>query len=156
MKYKINKARIVSPIGGIVLSGDLKKQKGISVEMGSAMFEVGPPESLNADLSVPEDQIADVVAALAEARAAGKELRGELATASFPGERIEFVVERINPAAELVDQRNVYRVRVRLEQRPSWMLPGLEGIAKITIGRRSYAYLFSRRLVNWIRMKLWF
>jgi hypothetical protein len=31
----------------------------------------------------------------------------------------------------------------------------MEGVAKIRIGRRTYAYLWTRKLVNWVRMKLW-
>jgi hypothetical protein len=44
---------------------------------------------------------------------------------------------------------------VRLEQRPAWLRPGMEGVAKVDIGRAPYGYLWTRDLVNWIRMRLW-
>ena len=109
------------------------------------MFEVAPLESLRAELSVSEDDVPDL--------AVGQE--GELATASFPEQRIKFKVERINPVAEVVDQRNVFKVRVVLGERPAWMRPGMEGVSKVYIGRHSYAWIWTRPAINWVRMKLW-
>ena len=75
--------------------------------------------------------------------------------ASYPARRIGFIVERINPVAEVVEKRNVFKVRVRLLQRLPWMRPGMEGVAKVHVGRRRYIWLWTRKLVNWLRMKLW-
>jgi len=36
------------------------------------------------------------------------------------------------------------------------MRPGMEGVAKISIDRRHLVWIWTRRLVNWVRMKLWF
>ena len=80
---------------------------------------------------------------------------GELATEARPGDRVRFVVDRIAPAADLVDKQNVFKVRVRLLSTPRWLGPDREGIAKITVGRRPYGAIWTRRLVNWVRMKLW-
>jgi hypothetical protein len=80
---------------------------------------------------------------------------GGLATASYPDRRLAFRVERINPVAEVASGRNVFKVRVRLASPPGWMRPGMEGVAKIDVGPRRYAWIWTRRLVNWIRMKLW-
>lgn len=150
LQFYIGQAQITSPISGMVLTGDLKKQEGGPVEKGKVLFEVAPLRSLRAELSVPEDRIADVQV--------GQE--GELATASDPGKRVKFVVERVNPITEVVEQHNVIKVRVRLlemdEQSKSRIKPGLEGVAKITIpGKRSYAWLWTHRMINWLRMKLW-
>ena len=32
---------------------------------------------------------------------------------------------------------------------------GMAAVAKITIDRRSYAWIWTRRIVNWIRMEFW-
>ncbi|MCJ7626597.1 MAG: HlyD family efflux transporter periplasmic adaptor subunit, partial [Anaerolineaceae bacterium] len=117
LEYQIGQASLVSPIGGVVVKGDLKRQIGAPVKVGDVLFEVCPLESLRAQLMVPEDEIYDIKV--------GQE--GYLATASFPGQRIKFVVERINPIAEVVNQRNVFKVRVQLLETHSWMRPGMEG-----------------------------
>ncbi len=145
LEYQISQASLVSPIGGVVVKGDLKRQIGAPVQVGDILFEVCPLESLRAQLMVPEDAIYDIKV--------GQE--GYLATASYPGQRIKFMVERINPVAEVVNQRNVFKVRVQLLDTHSWMRPGMEGIAKVSVGKRRYVWIWTRKIVNWIRMKLW-
>ncbi len=80
---------------------------------------------------------------------------GTLASVAHPGDYIEFEVERINPVAEVVDQKNVFEVRVHLLQTRPWLRPGMKGVAKVEVGRRTYASLWTRKAVNWVRMKLW-
>ncbi len=155
LEHHIRKAQIVSPISGCVVTGDLKRQIGAPVKTGDVLFEVAPLGSLRAELFVPEDEIADVVRMVEAAEKRGDVVRGELAAAGKPDRHIPFVVERINPVAEVIDQRNVFRVRVRLLETHSGMRPGMEGVAKIHLGRRRYAWLWTRKLVNWLRMKLW-
>ncbi len=108
------------------------------------LFEIAPLDSLRAELYVPEDEISEVRI----------EQEGRLATASFSDQRLRFIVERINPADEVVNNRNVFKVRVRLLETRPWIRPGMEGVAKITIEKRRYAWIWSRKAVNWIRMKL--
>lgn len=145
LEYQISQASLVSPLGGVVVKGDLKRQIGAPVKTGDVLFEVCPLEALRAELLVSEEEIYDIKV--------GQE--GVLATASYPGQQIKFVVERINPIAEVVNQRNVFKVRVQLLETHSWMRPGMEGVAKVSVGQRPYAWMWTRKIVNWIRMQLW-
>jgi hypothetical protein len=128
-----------------VVEGDLKRRIGAPVKTGDVLFEVTPLDSLRAVLHVAEDQITDI--------RVGQ--RGYLATASYPGQRIGFEVERVNPIAEIVKQENIFKVRVRLSELYPWMRPGMEGVAKIDIDKRPYAWIWTRKIINWVRMKLW-
>jgi len=145
LEYQVNQASLVSQISGVVVKGDLKRQIGAPVKTGDVLFEVCPLEALRAQLMVPEDEIYDIEV--------GQE--GYLATASYPAQRIKFRVERINPIAEVVNQRNVFKVRVQLLQTYPWMRPGMEGVAKVSVGKRRYVWIWTRKIVNWVRMKLW-
>jgi len=148
LRYQIDKeAKVRSPIDGVVVSEDIKRRIGIGgpTEMGDILFEVAPLTRLRADLFIPEDEIADV--------AVGQE--GELAGASDPSRHVSFTVERIHPVAEVLDQKNVFKVRVTLERTEPWMRPGMEGVGKIYIGKKPYGRLWTRKLVNWLRMRLW-
>lgn len=155
LNYLIEQGKIISPISGVVVKGDLKRQIGAPVKKGDVLFEVTPLESLRAELLVPEDLIFEIAI----------DQEGYLATVSYPSQRIKFVVERINPMAEVVSNRNVFKVRVQLlAEDPSfedplaehpWMRPGMEGVAKISIGKRRYIWIWTRRIVNWLRMKIW-
>jgi GAF domain-containing protein/biotin carboxyl carrier protein len=145
LNYNVSRASLVSPINGIVVKGDLKREIGAPVKTGDVLFEVCPIESLRAELMMPEDEIYYV--------AVGQE--GYLATASYPSQRIKFVVERINPMAEVINQRNVFRVRVRLLETHNWMRPGMEGVSRVSVGKRHYIWIWTRKIINWIRLKLW-
>lgn len=145
LSYRISQAKILSPVTGALVTGDLKRQIGAPVEVGKVLFEVAPLDSLRAELYVSEDEVSDV--------AVGQQ--GYLATATYPGDHIGFVVERVNPAADVVNNRNVFKVRVKLSEDRPWMRPGMEGVAKVTIEKRHYAWIWTRKVVNWIRMKLW-
>ena len=156
IQHKLDQSTLRAPMDGVLLKGDLVQQIGAPVQTGNVLFEVGPLQQLRAELQVGEDQIGDVVAALRRAGRAG----GQMATEAQPDKKIEFTVEQIVPVAEVKDQRNVFRVRVRLDgvdlaDRHAWLLPGAEGVAKIDIERRRYAWIWTRELVNWVRMRLW-
>lgn len=145
LEKQIERAAMISPIDGVVLIGDLHEQEGAKVSTGDVLFEIAPLEDMRATLYVPEDRIADVESGQT----------GELASASHPGQYLPFMVETINPVAEVVGGRNVFRVRVTLAETQPWLRPGMEGIAKIDIAEKKLGWIWSRQIINWLRMKLW-
>lgn len=145
LNHQINQSRLTTPLGGVVVKGDLKRQIGAPVKTGDILFEVCPLESIRAQLLVPDDLVLYMEV--------GQE--GRLATASYPDKPIRFVVERIDPMAEVVNQRNVFKVRARLLETYPWMRPGMEGVAKVEVGKKRYVWIWTRKLTNWVRMKLW-
>ncbi len=146
---QIEQSRIRAPIAGTVLFAMEKPRRNDSVERGQEMFVVAQAGRYRAELSVPEDQIADVT----------QDKAGQLVIAGKPGVFIPFEVERIHPIAETEDDKNVFKVRATLPadaaQKYPWLKAGLEGEARVDIDRRSLGWIYSRRLVNWVRMKLW-
>ncbi|UCG14125.1 MAG: HlyD family efflux transporter periplasmic adaptor subunit [Deltaproteobacteria bacterium] len=145
LEQNIGQATLVAPITGRVVSEDLKGQIGAPVETGKILFEIARIDSLRAELYVREELITTVKVGQ----------KGELASVAHPDQRIPFVVERINPMADVVNDQNVFKVRVQLLERREWMRPGMEGIAKISAGKKRYVWIASYRLANWLRMKLW-
>lgn len=147
LESRIARAALQSPIDGVVFTGDLKQKIGTKLNTGDVLFEVGRLEQLRAELAVPEDEIPQIKVGCT----------GELATSSYPEKRIKFTVERISPVAEVVKEKNVYKVRAAIEpgELQTWMRPGMDGISKVDVGRERYAWLWTHRLVNWVRMKLW-
>jgi hypothetical protein len=145
--WRISRATITTPVNGVIFNGDLKQKIGAPVRVGDELFQVGEREKLRAELTVPEDQIAELQV----------NQHGELAASTYPGQHIGFTVERIKPTADVSDQHNVYKVRVAFDpgELKPWMKPGIEGIAKVNVGRARYVWLWTHRLVNWVRMKLW-
>lgn len=145
LQWHIDQSNIVSPLSGVVIMGEWNKNLGSPIETGQGLFEVASLESLRAELAVPEDRIADLIV----------KQTGKLACVSYPGQYLKFEVERIDPVAKVIDQRNVFSVKVKLLETRSWLRPGMEGAAKVDISREHYAWIWTREMVNWIRMKLW-
>lgn len=145
IEKKIEQADLVAPITGWVVSEDLKQRVGAPVETGEILFKIASIDALRAEMYVPESAIAGVM----------QDQTGQLASLGHPDQKINFVVERINPIAEVIENQNVFRVRARLSGHLDWMRPGMEGDAKISAGKKSYLWIASHRLVDWLRMKLW-
>lgn len=144
--WQIDHAVIRSPIAGTVVVGDLKQKLGAPVAKGDVMFEVAPLDTLRAELLVDDHKIGDV---------SGVGARGKLASAAYPGRKTAFEVEQVYPIAEVVDGRNVFRVRAMLVEPQPWAKPGIEGVAKIDAREAPIGWVWTRDAVNWIRMKLW-
>ncbi len=158
----MDRAVLTAKVGGIILSipGDLEWKIGAPIKTGEVMFEIAPLSSLRVEISVAEDQIADVRRAYVDAKNDRERVPGELAAVGVPEMTIDFEVDRINPIAEVVDQKNVFKVRadfvdLDLADKHRWMRPGMEGSAKISIRRERYAWIWTRKMANWVRMKIW-
>ena len=147
LEYRLAHTTLEAPRAGVVLKGDLEDQIGKPVKKGETLFEIGPLDRLRAELKVPEDQIASLEV--------GDE--GQLAAKASPGDYVPFVVKRITPVAKVKDQKNIFTVRVRFRETEGhpWLRPGASGKAKVHVGEASYAWIWTRELVDWLRMKLW-
>jgi len=148
LEYRLDKATITAPIDGVVLQGDLKRKVNGPVAKGDVLFEVAPIESLRALIMVGEDRVNDLTVGQT----------GKLSSVAMPGEYLPIVIERISPIAQVVDQQNVFVVHAKIDataEQLAQLRPGMEGLARIEVGERSYAGLWTRDVVNWIRMKLW-
>ncbi|HVX83833.1 MAG TPA: HlyD family efflux transporter periplasmic adaptor subunit [Phycisphaerae bacterium] len=146
-QWQIDQATIKAPLDGVILSGDLRQKIGAPVKEGDELYQVGELAKLRAELSVPEDQVTDIRVGY----------RGQLASSSYPDQKLWFTVDRINPIATVSGTSNVFKVRVVLDptELKPWMKPGMEGIAKVNVGTARYIWLWTHRPIDWVRMKLW-
>jgi hypothetical protein len=147
LTWKIDHATVITPIDGIVFQGDLRTKLGAPVRAGDQLFEIGQAD-LRSELDVSEDQISEV-------RIGQK---GTLKATSYPDRPIHFTVDRIYPVAVVADAKNVFKVRVQFDpgQDTHWLKPGVQGLAKIDVPpKRRYAWIWTHRMINWVRMKLW-
>jgi multidrug efflux pump subunit AcrA (membrane-fusion protein) len=142
---EMEEATIKAPMDGVVFQGDLKSKKNAPIQHGDQLFEIGNAD-LRAELNVSEDQIMDVELGQ----------KGTLRATSYPDRSINFVVERITPIATVVTAKNVFKVRVILTSADTkWLKPGVEGLGKIDVVQAKYGWIWTHKMVNWVRMKLW-
>jgi RND family efflux transporter MFP subunit len=142
---KLARARIRAPFRGIVVSGDLSQQLGAPVETGKVLFEIAPLDGFRVVLRVDERDMRFVT----EGQGGQLVLSG-LAHRSFP-----VTVTRITPVANAQDGRNAFRVEAAVTDPAAPLRPGMEGVAKLVVDERSFVWIWTRSLVDWVRLSLW-
>ncbi|MBV8781075.1 MAG: histidine kinase, partial [Phycisphaerae bacterium] len=80
---------------------------------------------------------------------------GELATTSLPNQRTPFHVTRIVPMGSPKEGDNVFTVRVTPDRFSDDWRPGMEGEAKVNIQPRPVIWIWTHRLIEFLRLKLW-
>jgi multidrug efflux pump subunit AcrA (membrane-fusion protein) len=150
-QHRIDRASIKAPMDGQVLEGDLTDRVGGAVKEGDKLFVVGPIDNLEAELTVADRDIQDVVSSMKP----GDEKTGELATTSLPSEKFSFTVERIVPMGEPKEGENAFKVYAKLKQNNANWRPGLRGEAKIDIRQEKWAWVWTHRFANFVTLKWW-
>jgi multidrug efflux pump subunit AcrA (membrane-fusion protein) len=142
---RIEKSLVKADIAGAILEGDLKDKKHAPVKLGEQVMTIGLPDKLRGELRVPERDIQDVKDGA----------KGELAITSLPQERFPFTVERIIPTIQTQDGSSHFKVIVTLEKSAEYWRPGMEGEARVDVAPASLGWKWTRRLVDFVRLKLW-
>jgi RND family efflux transporter MFP subunit len=143
---QISRLRITAPFDGVVVSGDLSQQLGAPVERGNILFEVAPLHEYRIVLKVDERDIVEVTAGLS----------GELVLSSMPDRGFAFRVEKITPVSTAQEGRNFFRVEARpVGDGTETLRPGMQGVAKITVDQRRLAWIWSHKVVHWLKMFAW-
>ena len=141
----LSRTRVPAPFDGVVVSGDLSQQLGSPVERGQLLFEVAPLDAYRLILQVDERDI--------DAIAVGQ--RGQLLLSAFPRESLPLQVEKITPVSSAKEGRNSFRVEAQLKHTPDHLRPGMEGVGKVEVGRRRLIWIWTRQVIDWVRLKLW-
>jgi len=142
---QLARVNIVAPFDGVVVAGDLSQQLNAPVERGQVLFEVAPLDGYRVILKVDEREVSQV--------APGQQ--GAVALTGLPGEPLPMVVQKVTPVATAEEGRNFFRVEATLEESPAVLRPGMEGVGKIDIEERKLAWIWTRELVNWLRIRIW-
>jgi multidrug resistance efflux pump len=144
---QLRRARLVAPFDAYVAKGDLDQAIGSSVQRGQTLFELTPLDDYRIVLFVDERDIAHI--------AMGQE--GALVASAVPERAIPFVVERMTSVSEPGDGQNRFRVEAVLRDRTDIdrLRPGMSGIGKIAVDERRLLWIWSYKIVDWVRLRVW-
>ena len=145
LEGQLARTQLLAPFNGVVVSGDLSQQLGAPVEKGKVLFEVAPLDSYRLILQVDERDISEIQL--------GQE--GHLLLSSLPHDPFPFAIEKITPVSSSGEGRNFFEVEGRLSAEHEGLRPGLEGVGKIEIDQRLYAWIWTHQAIDWIRLTLW-
>jgi hypothetical protein len=146
IEYKLARVNIVAPIDGILVSGDVSQLVGSPVQEGEVLFQVAPLEDFRVVLKVEEGDI----------RYLKPGQHGRFAPTGLAGQTVPFTVSKLTSVTANEDGQNTFRVEAELDPNASAILrPGMEGIAKVAVGRRGELWIWTRGIRNWLRLFLW-
>jgi RND family efflux transporter MFP subunit len=145
VEQKLARTTLVAPFDGMVIKGDLSQSLGSPVSPGQVLFELAPTDQYRLVLKVDERDIGLI--------ANGQ--RGQLKLSGIPDLTIATQIDRLTPVSEVDQGRNCFRAEAVMDQPTDLMRPGMEGVAKIEIGRRKLIWIWTRRWVDWMRLFFW-
>jgi hypothetical protein len=131
----------------VVVEGERKELAGTPVRQGDKLFRLARIEGLYAVVYVSERDVRELPA----------QATGHLRLLSQPDREIGFRVTQVVPIAQARGpQGGQIQLRVALDQAPQpWWRPGMTGLAQIDAGERRILWIWTHRLVDTLRLKLW-
>ena len=145
LEEDLARTALPAPFDGVVIRGDLSQALGSPVKKGDVLFEVARADGYRIILEVDERDIADVAPGQA----------GSLTLSALPDRTLPLIVDRVTPVATAQEGRNHYRVEARLDEPVDTLRPGMVGIGKIDVERRRVLWIWTHRMLDWIRMWAW-
>lgn len=146
---RLQRTKLLSPITGIIIEGDLSRSLGAPVEQGQVLFEVAPLNDYRVVLKIHERDIAYLE----------KGQVGSLILTAYPSEPIPLTVQQVAIVYEQEGDYTWYRTEASIshEHLPNDLLlrPGMEGLGKIEVGQKSMAWIGFHRLTDWLRLWFW-
>ncbi len=145
LQFRNDHLMIRSPIDGVILVGDLERSEGVPVAPGQKLFEIAPLEGMVLEVSVPDKEVGHVQPGMAV----------HYRLESDGGRKRVATVEKLSPAAELVDDQHVFIAEAGLGNADGFLRPGMKGEARIVSGKKPVGWIFFHGLWEYLRLKLW-
>lgn len=143
----LQQANSHAPFEGVIVEGEKKDLLGAPVKKGDRIFRIAKVEGLYVTLMVSEKEMRHI----------RPNATGELALLSQPAHNIKIRVSSVIPVAQVKGQEgNQFMIKAELLENPQvWWRPGMTGLARIDVGEKNVAWVISHRVVDKLRLMLW-
>ncbi len=145
VRYRIAHATIKSPFEGVVIEGDLRERLGAPVKAAEVLLKIARIDTLYAEAEVNERDIHEVLGKAA----------GQIAFVSQPKKKFPIRIAALEQAALPRNEANVFLVRCRLGPPQPWWRPGMSGVCKIDVDKRTLFWILTHRTVDFLRLHFW-
>lgn len=145
-RQDIRNTQLTSLIKGTVIEGDLRGLIGTPVNKGDLLFKVAPTDEFRVVLNIQESDIRFIHTGQS----------ANLKLISLPGSQFTITLNKPSPIFSESNNQLIYRVEANLNvEKNALFSPGMEGIAKISVGKESIGWYLFHHFVDWIRMHWW-
>jgi multidrug resistance efflux pump len=136
-----------APFDGVIVEGEKKDLIGAPVKKGDRIFRIAKVEGLFVTLMVSEKEMRHI----------HPQAYGEIALLSQPSYNIPIRVNSVIPVAQVKGQEgNQFMIKADLLEEPqAWWRPGMTGLARIDVGDKNVAWVLTHRVVDRLRLLLW-
>ncbi len=145
LAHRLSNLDIKSPIGGLVIAGDLERSEGAPLKVGQSLYEVAPLDQLLAEIAISPQELSHVCLGQSVS------LRFDASPAAVTG-----TLSRIHPRCEVRDGQNVVIGEVTIDNRQASLRPGMKGQSRIATDTHSAAWIVlhqpwnaTRRWLGW-------
>ena len=146
VRHRLREAFILAPFDGVVVEGDLRERLAAPVKQGDALIKIARLDRLYVEGEISERDIHDIL---------GRQ-DGEIAFVSQPRLKFPIRIVKIEPAAFPRSSGNVFLVRCEFALGPErWWRPGMSGLCKLSVEKRTLFWILTHRTVDFLRMQLW-
>jgi biotin carboxyl carrier protein len=146
VRYRLEQAALKAPFAGVIVEGDLRQRIGAPAKQGDALFKVARIDTLYVEAEINERDVHEILTRTA----------GEIAFVSQPKLKFPIRVVRLEPAAVPKEKQNTFLVRCAFGSPVQpWWRPGMSGVCKIAVERRTLFWVLSHRTVDFVRLLLW-
>ena len=142
---QLARSRMHAPFDALIVSGDLSQKIGAAVRRGDVLFELTPLAKYRVILLVDESEFAQIKPGQ----------QGRIVFTALPDRSFAFEITKVTPVAQSEGGRNTFRVEGRLKKPTERLRPGMKGAGKIEIEERSLIWIWTRKLVDWVRLAAW-
>jgi hypothetical protein len=137
--------QLKAPFSGLLVSGDWSQALGSPIERGQLLFEVIPAKNFRVTLQVDEHDVATLVAGQ----------QANLRLTGLSDQLIKLQLSQIFPVASVAQGSNNFRVESNIIAPPEGLRPGMQGTAKIVVGRGSLWSVWTDSLLSRLRLWAW-
>jgi len=145
VESQLERAVIKAPFDALVVSGDPAQKLGAVLQKGDTLYQVAPRDAYRVLVRIPEARIADAVPGMT----------GTLQLNSVPGLALGLELRHIHPFSERHEGASYFPAEAVLHGETAQLRPGMQGIASLDAGRRNLLGIWTRGLVEWLRLKWW-
>ncbi|MDX2109143.1 MAG: efflux RND transporter periplasmic adaptor subunit [Verrucomicrobiota bacterium] len=146
-QHEINSAQIRAPFASTVADeARLRERLGAPVKAGETLIRLARPDQLYLEIDIDERDIHEVV----------ETAKGQFAFTSEPSKKYPMSLVRVDPIANSKQDKTIFFARAAFDCPPEkWWRPGMTGMAKIEVGPRTFFWIITHRLVDFLHIKLW-
>ncbi len=142
---QLQKSKILAPIAGVIIKGDLSRAIGAPIKKGQVLFELAPINDFKLVLLVKEQDI----------RLIQSHQTGLMRLSAQPENPLAFEITSVSSVYQEGEGNIVYRVEAQLIGSAPSLRPGMSGFAKVDVGKQPWLITLFTPLWDKVTLFFW-